>query len=190
MTTKQLTVLEKEVSPVVQEASQLNIGSTEELTNASTLREKIKHVQKVIESDKEELYRPIKTALDEVNARYAPYEKPLKEALKIVNDKMSAYQTAVIKKQREEEAKIAARIGEGKGKLKVETALNKIAMVEKPAVLEDTGFVNKPVVVVINDGLIPRWFLTPDFKAIEIALKEGKDVPGCRLEDRLIPKSR
>lgn len=185
-----LKLIEKQVSPVIKEASALNITSTKELTNASTLRENIKKLQKAIEDDKEKLYRPMKDAIDELNSRYDVYLKPLKEALKIANDKMTAYQTAAMKKQREEEAKIAARIGEGKGKLKVETALNKMSAVEKPAELDNTGFVNRPIVWITNAGLIPRHFLTPDFKAIEIALKAGNEVPGCELRDNLVPRSK
>lgn len=190
MTTKQLTVLEKAVIPVVAEASALVIIGTDTLTLASTLRENIKRVQKDIEADKEELYRPAKMVLDEINARYKPFEAPLKEALKIVNEKMSAYQTKAIQDATKEAEAIANRVKEGKGNLSPATAMKRIDELEKPAVLDMTGFVNKPLVWVTNDGLIPRHFLTPDFKAIEIALKEGKEVPGCELRDNYIPRSK
>lgn len=187
MTTKQLTIIEKQVAPVITEASQLAITGTDTLTLASTLRENIKRVQKEIEDDKEELYRPIKTALDEVNARYAPFEKPLKEALKIVNDKMGAYQTQVLKDKQEKEAKIAARIGINLG---VEKAMEKINALESPAELDMTGFMKKQILVITDTSLIPREYLIPDEKAIETALKAGIEVPGALLEVRLIPKSK
>ena len=190
MTNNEITIIEKQVSPVVQQASQLAISSTEQLTSASELREKIKEVQKQVEDDKERLYRPIKDALDEVNTRYAPFEKPLKDALKIVNDKMSVYQTAEIARAKAEADKIAARVAPGKGNLSVGKALEKIEAIEAPVELDLTGFTNRPVVVVTNDSLIPRHFLIPDFKAIEIALKAGTVVPGVILENRYTPKSK
>lgn len=190
MTNKEITVLERQVSPVVSQASQLSITSTELLTSASELREKIKEVQNQVANDKELLYRPIKDALDEVNSRYAPFEKPLAEALKIVNSKMSAYQTALVAKQRADEAKIAARIGEGKGKLKIETALNQIDALLKPATLEMTGFTQKPTLVITDESLIPREFMTPNEPAILLALKEGKVVPGAEIVIIHIPRSK
>lgn len=187
---KDLKVIEKKVSPVVLQASALNITSTEQMTSASDLRENIKKLQKTIEDDKEGLYRPMKNAIDELNSRYDTFLKPLKEALKIVNDKMVKFQTEAIKKQEAEEAKIAARIAPGKGNLSVDKAIEKMANVEKAPELNNTGFTKKPTVFVTNDGLIPRHFLTPDFKAIEIALKRGEEVLGCELRDVLVPRSR
>lgn len=190
MTTKQLTVLESQVSPVVAEAQALNITSTEQMTAASTLRERIKEVQKAIEADKEELYRPAKTVLDEINARYAPFEKPLKEALKIVNEKMSARQTAEIARAKAEADAIASRVGKGKGHLKPETAMDKIANIETPATLDLTGFTNRPKLSITDESLIPREYLVPNENAIELALKAGKIVPGAIMVDNYIPKSK
>lgn len=190
MTTKQLTVLEKAVTPVVAEASALVIIGTDTLTLASTLRENIKRVQKDIEADKETLWRPIKIALDEVSSRYAPFEKPLKEALKIVNEKMSAFQTQAIKEAQAEAERIASRTKEGKGNFSIETAMKKLDEIEKPAVLDMTGFVNKPKLVVYDESLIPREFMVPNLPVIEEALKSGKVVAGCEMVANYIPRSK
>lgn len=190
MTTKQLTVIEKQVTPVVAEASALVILGTDTLTLASTLRENIKRVQKEIEADKEQLWRPIKIALDEVSARYAPFEKPLKEALKIVNEKMSAFQTQAIKIAQEEAEKIANRIKPGKGNLSIEKGLEKMADIETPVVLDMTGFTNRPVLKIVNIKDIPLEFWIPNEALIFTTLKEGKEVPGCILENNYIPRSR
>lgn len=190
MTTKQITVLEQQVTPVVSQAQLLSITSTEQLTSASELRENIKRVQKDIEADKEELYRPAKMVLDEINSRYAPFEKPLKEALKIVNDKMSTYQTQVLRAQQEAEAKIAARVKEGKGNLSASSAMAKMEALEAPVELDLTGFAKKEVLVITDESLIPREFMMPNENAITLALKAGRTISGATLETKLIPRSK
>jgi len=151
--TKDITIIDKQVTPIVAQATALAITDSESLNEASTLRATIKDAIDHVKADKDTIYRPIKDALDEVNARYKPYEKALDTALKSINDKMTEYQTAIFKAQKEEEAKIAARIGEGKGKLKIETAINKIANIEKVEQTDDTGFYNKPHLVIKDPSL-------------------------------------
>lgn len=190
MTTKEIVVIEKKLTPVVEEVSSLCITDTTTMETASSLRTKIKALTKEVEDSKEELYRPAKDALDAINARYEKYEKPLKQALKIINDKMTAYQTMIFKKQKAEEAKIAARIAPGKGNLSLEKGMEKMANVEKAPVLETTGFYNKPVLEIYDAKLIPKEYMVPDEDRIEAALKTGQEIPGARMKDRLVPKSR
>lgn len=185
----QLIILEKKVSPVVAQATALEITSSETLNEASILRENIKKLQKSIEEDKEPLYRKAKDVVDEINSRYDKFLKPLKEALKISNDKMSAFQTQAIKTAQEEAEKIADRIKPGKGNLSLEKGLEKMAGIEAPAVLDMTGFTNRPVLKIVNIKDIPLEFWIPNETFILATLKEGKQVPGCVLEDNYQPRS-
>ena len=190
MTNKDITIIENEITPVVAAATAITITDSQSLNEASTLRAQIKTAIDYVKEKKEIEYRPAKTVLDNITARFKPYEKNLDTALKTINDKMTEYQTAIFKAQKEKEAAIAARIGEGKGKLKVETAINQMANIEQVEQTEDTNFYNKPVLVIKDPSLIPREYCIPDEALITMAIKEGITVPGAVMEDRLVPRSR
>ena len=185
---KEITVIEKQVSPIVTQAQSIKIVDSESLNKASDLRVKIKEAIDYVEQDKEKIYRPIKDALDEVNNRYKPWEKSLEEALKTINSRMTKYQTEVYAAQKKEEERIAKQLS--KGKIDVETAIEKIEAVAKVESTIETNFVNMPELVIENIAKIPREYLIPDEKKIKAALSAGISVPGAVMKDRLVPKSR
>jgi len=145
-----------------------------------------------IVAEKEKVTKPLNEALKAERARWKPVETVNEEAIEIVRGKMSAFQTAETKRQREEEARIAARVGEGKGKLKFETAIKKIDEVEKPDVQVNTEsgmvkFREDKVLKIMDETFIPDEYWVLDEKKILSALKGGVNVPGAVLEIKMVP---
>ncbi len=100
---------------------------------------------------------------------------------------MSVYQTEQVRIQKQEADRIASRVGEGKGKLKVETAVKKIAElpVAQKEIATNIGLVQfreTKVLKITDINLIPDRYWIIDEKAILNDLKAGIEVAGAMVE--------
>jgi len=187
-----LTIVEQEVSPLVLQARKLVIESAEDMKQSAELLSKCNKYLDGITENKELLTRPLNATLKEIRGRYRPIEDILTTAIDALRTEQGRYQTEMLRKQREEEAKIAARVKEGKGNLKLETAVRKIDELEKieATVSTDNGtvkFREQKVLKVTDASLIPDEYWVLDEKALLEALKAGMLVPGVEIELTQIP---
>jgi len=182
-----LTIISKEVSPIVEKAETLKIVDIKSMEVASDFRLKLKAEEKRLKEDKEKITKPINESLKEIRSKYAPAEDIIERALDFLNKKMSDYQLALIIKQREEEKKIADRIGEGKGKLKLETAVKQISQLDVIESPTSTKFRMDMVLEIINKEEIPFVYLNVDESALTKALKAGIVIKGAKLVEKLTP---
>jgi len=184
---KELIVAKKTVPAIITAASDVEIVdeaakayATELLSNLNTWNDRVV-------ADRETLTVPLNALLKNIRARYSPVETMLKSAIEGLRGKLGRYQTEQTNKAREEAARIAARVGDGKGKLQFETAARKMEAIEKPVekVETDAGtlrFREDKVLKVVELGKIPfEYFDLNEGRALA-ALKEGKVVPGCEIE--------
>jgi len=114
------------------------------------------------------------------------------EAITIVRNVMTAYQTAMVKKQKEEENRIANRVGEGRGKLTAETAVRKLEAMEavEENVSTDVGsvqFRNIRKFEVVDITLLPKDYILPNEMKIREAMKSFTHVPGVRYYEEQVP---
>ena len=194
MSDKQLTTIKKQIIPVIEDALTLKIKSQADLVTATEILSKLnKFVDKVTE-EKEKVTRPLNEALKAERARWKPIENQYTEAIETVRKLMTDYQTNLVKQQKEEEMKIAARIGEGKGKLRIETAVKKLDAITKAekeyAKTEGlVQFAEQKVLKITDLSLIPRQYLIVDEKAVLEALKAGQSVPGAELDTIQVPRN-
>lgn len=155
---------------------------------------------KELTTEKEKLTKPLNAALKEIRARYKPAEDKLGGFIEKIRDSMSDYQTAETKRADEEAAKIAARVGDGRGKLGVETAARKLGEIAVPvkAIGTNAGAVHfrTDKVLKITDidkirGFAARtgnWsFFELDESTLLTALKNGQAVPGAEIETKQVP---
>jgi len=190
---KEITVvIEKEVSPIVRQAQELKIGNVKDMEKATETLSKLNLYNDRITEEKEKITIPAQAVLTAERARWSPIEKPIKLAIDLIRGKMSEYQTMLMKMAKEEEDRIASRIGAGKGKLSVETAVRKMSEVEKPQekTITDSGsikFRETQIVKIVDKSKIPLDYLIVDESAILKALKEGKKVTGCVLDIKMTP---
>ncbi len=189
---KEVLVIEKKMQPVLAEATKLEVKDAKGMMVATELLSKLNKFNDAIVAEREKVTKPLNEALKAERARWKPTESANEEAIDIVRGKMSVYQTAETKRAREEEAKIAARVGEGKGKLQVDTAVKKIEGIERAdeTVKAESGLVKfreDKVLKIMDETLIPCEFLMLDEKKILATLKAGGKVLGAELEIKMVP---
>lgn len=184
--TKEIALI-KEVKPLLTRAEDLEIKSPSDMTKATEMLSQLnKFLDKVIE-EKEKITKPMNQALKEVRDRYKPTETSLSTAISLIRSSMSGYQTEQLKLKAIEEKKIADRIGDGKGKLKIETAVQQIENLSSPSKTIETNqgsikFRTDKRLRITNTLLIPREYLEINESALLSALKLGKSIPGAEIE--------
>jgi type I site-specific restriction endonuclease len=173
--------LEKEISPVISKASKIVITGKDDLAKASDILTQINRYADKVKESKESVTKPINESLKAARALFAPLEDRLDEAKLSLRKAMISYQTETQRIADEEAKKIEARIGEGKGKLKFDTAIAKIAEIDAPdKQVGSTTFIATECFEVTNLASLPVDYILPNEVAIRNAMKLGKKLPGVR----------
>lgn len=195
MSTKELKEIELEISPLVLEAKKLVVSDDESLEKATTLLSKMNIIIDRVEEEKSKVLSPLKEAEKAERARWKPVELKYKGPIEYVRNIISDYQTEKVKAVKAEEAKIAGRMGDGKGKISLETAVKKIGEIEQPTKRVETvhgsiSFRTDRVLKISDKSLIPHKFYIINEEAVENALKAGEVVPGAELDEIQVPINR
>ena len=188
----QVAVIEKELSPLLKEAREIEIKAADDMKEATELLSQMNIVMDRVTVEKERITRPALDILAAERSRWSPLEKAYKAVIEPLRAKIGAYQTELTKRARKEEERVANRIGEGKGKFSIETGVRRISEIERPAeeVVADSGklkFRESVVLKIVDAGVIPREYLVVDEKKCLEVLKGGGEVLGCVLETIMIP---
>lgn len=189
---KELVPLKKGISGVAMSVNELKIVNQNDMKTAVDMLSQLNKYGDSVKAKKELLTKPLNLALRNARSMFAPIEDLYEGAVEVLRNKMTEYQTEKVRIENEEKTKIAARVGEGKGKFKVETAVAKIAEVEvaEKEVATEEGLVQfreVKVVKIMDETLIPREYLVIDEKKVLEALKAGKFVEGAVLESKQVP---
>lgn len=187
-----LQTIKNESTELVTRAETLEINSPETVTEGTEMLSQINKYLDKIKKEKEKVLKPLRESANAEKARWKPYEDAVKPIMEELRKKLSAYQTAQIKKQREEEAKIAERMKPGKGNFKADTAIRKLENVERPEDKVETdsgklGFREKKVLKITDEKKVPNKFWIIDEKALLDALKKGEKVPGAEIDIEMVP---
>ncbi len=142
--------------------------------------------------EKEKVTKPLNQALKAERARWKPLEDMYTEAIEALRTTMTIYQTELVRVQKEEQAKIAARVGEGRGHLKVETAVKKLSEVATPEkeVSTNAGLVQfreVKVLKIVDLDMISREYFDLNESRLLTDLKAGIVVPGAEIETKQVP---
>lgn len=166
----------KEVSIFEKTANELKITSAADVEAAVDTLGDIKKLQKSLKTKEDDAKKPFQETLNGIRDAYRPIKTNLEKAEATIKSKITTFRSAEAKKAEEKKAKIEARVGEGKGKLKVDTAINQISNVESSrsashiSTERSTMTVRKIKKLVITDeALIPREFLVVDTTAVRNA---------------------
>lgn len=185
-------VLQKQSAPIIERASNITVTSAEDMQGATEVLSQLNQYMDRLTEEKERVTKPLNEALKAERARWKPLEDMYNDAIAKVRTALGAYATAEAKRVKEEEAKIIARVGDGKGKLKIDTAARKLGEIEKPEekVVARSGMLKFRTVQklsITDAAAIPREYLVPDEKAIMDALKKGVVVTGCMIIEEQTP---
>lgn len=184
--------LDKEITPFVAKAGKITITNSRDMEKASEALSQINQYADQVKKKKEEVTKPLNATLKAIRGWFAPLEDKLEDAIGSIRKEMTSYQTEQKKIADEEERKIAERVGEGKGKLKVETAIRKMDEIERPEdrVETESGSVKfktvkKFEVIAVRD--LPAEYLLADEVKIRKSMLEGKEITGVRYYTEEIP---
>ena len=183
---KQEEALTKEITPVIKQATALTITTPEQMVEATELLSLANKKLDMIEEEEDKVLEPLKEAMKAEKARWSPMKTMLKGAIDSLRSTMSTYQTAMMKKEAEEKARIAERVA--KGTLKVETGIKKLDAVVAPVATINTlagtaGFRTIQQLKITDEKAIPREYLMVDEVKLKAALKAGIRVAGAVLEE-------
>lgn len=183
-----------------QEKSSLLVerGNTIEITDASGMEEATEILSRAnkgldaIKAEKDKVMRPLLDATAAERKRWKPLEDVLGGVVSRIRGLMGIYQTLLKREEEEKKAKIASRVGEGRGQLKAETAINQmdnVEVAEKKIVAESGGvsFRDKQELKVTHLTKIPLAYFDLNESRVLAALKDGVIVPGAQIEVVQIP---
>jgi hypothetical protein len=193
-TDTQLELYTKEVDPVLSRGLAMSIATPEELTEATEILSQVNKAMDQVKSEKEKVLAPLREAANAEKARWEPLESRFKPVIDRLRGLMGAYQTMVLQKKREEDAKIAARVGDGKGKFKVETAIRKMGENAPEEKIETAvgglSFREKKQLKITDETKVPKQYWIIDEAAVFEALKAGEVIPGAEIEIVQIPVNK
>jgi len=189
---KQIAIIQTELSPIVAKAKAVVVKDQKTMESASLMLSELNKKADMIEEEKQKVLKPLNEARTAEINRWKPVLSILTTSTDYLRSTISGWQTAETKRVRAEEEAIANRVGEGKGKLKVETAVKQIEKIETPdeQVATEAGLVKfreDKVIKITNIALIPREYLVVDEKKLLEALKAGISVAGAELDIRMTP---
>jgi hypothetical protein len=174
-----------QITPEIIQMKPILIVDTKSLTEATETLSKLNKYLDALTKDKETITKPINESLKVIRAKYKPLETSLSEAIEMIRKSMGSYQTTLMANQRMEEQKIADRIGEGRGKLSLESATKKIEAIEVPVakIATDNGsikFRETKCFEVVDISKVPIKYHLPDEVAIRTAMKAGIEFEGVK----------
>lgn len=191
MTNTEITI-QSEANPVITRARAITIIDDTTMAETVELLSRANKTLDAIKIESDKVILPAKQVIDAETNRWKATVTGLKEIVLTLRTKQGAYQTEMNKKAEIEKQKIAERIGEGSGKLKVETAVRKIneVVVPQKKVVASSGslsFRKDPIIKVTDADKIPREFLVINESYLLASLKAGKRVEGAELDYKMTP---
>lgn len=198
---KEVQVLEKEIAPFITKAQKIVIANDKQLASASEMRSQLKAYEKLVTAKKEEATKPLNLTLKNIRGWFKPIEDRIDESMDMLNRAMINYQTEQKRIADEEAEKIANRVGEGKGKLKTETAIRKMGEIEKPSekittASGGTQFITVKKFEVVDLEVLATvrdkqggFYILADESRIRVAMKAGIELPGVRYYTEEVPRN-
>lgn len=195
MTTKDIVpAIQKQISPLMDRATNLVVKDEKTMLEAAEILSTINKSLDRITEEKEKVTKPLNQALKVERGRWKPMEDLHETAIAHVRKQMSIYQTKATEVADKEAAKIAARVGEGPGKLKPETAVRKMSEIDAPSKSVSTAAGNVRFKKVQNFEItsvadLPDDYktVTPNTAAIRKAMFAGIQVAGVRYFTEQVP---
>lgn len=170
----------------------LEITNAEQMSTAAHMLSTINKQADKVQAEKEKVTKPLLAALNAERGRWKPFEIVYEGLRNTLRAKMTKYQTESTRVAEVEANKIANRVGEGKGKLKVETAVKKMGEIQKPeeVVTTEAGLVKFKTVnkfEVTDFAALPDTFKVANDVEIRKAMLAGVKIKGVRYFTEQVP---
>jgi hypothetical protein len=192
--TKDLALVKEKIKGMQAVIDKTIIVNDEALTVAADVIKNIKILAAAITKQKEEYTLPAKAIMDKAKLDYDPLIKECKNAEIVLKQRVTKYLDDENARKEIEKAKIAARVGEGKGHLKAETAVDKIENVgvAQTNVKTESGaelrVTKRRVAEITEPNLIPKeYWIIDEVRVRREALAKDKlgqeQIPGVTVKD-------
>lgn len=160
------------------------ITNQEEYDVTHEVGKKVGVLLKNIDKQEKSITKPINDSLKKIRDMFRPFKTQVKAVSDDLKGRRQTFINAEEAKQKIEEERIEKRVE--KGTMREDTAVGKLADIEKKAPDSNGGMTSVLVVKVIDIKLIPEQYLTVNESAIKADHREGIDVPGveCTYEKR------
>lgn len=186
----------EQVSLVQQQANSLTIASDEDMAKGSDLLDVVKKIETAIIERKEQITRPLMTALASARDLFKPLETGHAEAKKTIKAKMLDYTIKEEERIALEKQRVEGRLE--RGTMRQDTAIKKMEEIGDVKTSfagsnAKTSIRTITKVRIIDDTLLPREYLVPDMAKIQDAvLKQKLTVPGTETyeEKSIVGSSR
>ncbi len=200
---KAVTVYQNRGQELVAKFAEREIKSAKDMSEATEVLSRMNQIMDAAEEEKQKVLTPLNAARTAELKRWKPFETFFSPAIESLRGKIGVYQTAETRRAEKEAEALADRIGEGKGKIKVETAVRKMGEIDKPAGKVETAagslrFKPTPKLKIVNTvhlindiiqnhaGNFER-FVSYNEKEILIALQAGEKIRGVEIEIIQVP---
>src|SRR5574343_620943 len=122
--TTDLTIIQRGLSPIATQSTNLAIIDDASLKLGVEMLSRLNQYNDSMQAEKEKVTKPLNEALKAERARFKPLETLYNDAIATIRQKMTDYQTNLIRLQREAQEKIASKLASGY--IKPETAATKL----------------------------------------------------------------
>lgn len=185
MKKNEVALIESQVSPLVAKAVSIIINDGESMKEAVEFLSMLNTRLERVVAEREKVTKPLNEALKAERARWKPLEVSLGSAIALVRAGISKYQTQAVRIAKEAQEKVIARVGDGKGKFTLNTAVRKLREIDTPEakIQTEAGDVRFRIVKkfeVMDITLLPSTYLLPNEPMIRKAMGEGIEVSGVR----------
>lgn len=186
---KELAVVKGQVSKLENQANAVTITTSEQNDEAMNLKAKLKETAKAITTRKEEITKPLNTALKSARELFAPLEAQLATADSIIGGKLLAYKRQVEAEARAKEEAIAKKVEAGRMRLDTaEKKLDEVERVEKTT-RTDHGtvqFRKIKKVRISNPSLVPDEYWQINEVLVRRDALAGKQIAGVEVYEEEI----
>ena len=180
ISTKEIQVLQKQVSPLVKKAGGYKIDSVEAVDNASLFLKKVRDTENSLESKRLEFTAPLNQSLKAINETFRQLKTPLTQARELLTGKILTWKRAETERLMKEEARRRAiqEAHEKKGhEVKAPVVL------ERPEAKIGNTQTRKVWTFEVQDPeKIPYEYMVIDPVSIRNAIREGvREIPGIKI---------
>lgn len=192
MTTNELTIIQKELSPLVAIATGLEIVDDVSLKVGVELLSNLNKYNDNIQETKDKVLKPLLEATKQERLRWKPVENLYEDAITSIRTKLSQYQTNLVKQNKIEQDKIASKVlsgyitpSTGVSKLEKLPEINR----EVPSESGLVQFAEVKTLKVTDISKITKEYFDLNESRLLKDLKEGKLVEGAEIEIILQPRN-
>lgn len=169
-----VAALEKEAKPLFASIASFAIKDNDSLQVYVNRLKDLKQLKETAETRRRGITDKLNDVVKEINSLFKPFTIKVDIAIENAKSQILLFQ------EKQEEAKKQLEASFEKGKMKVSKFAEKQAELE----VDVKGMASRSssILVITLPKKIPIQYLMPNEKLILAALKEGKKVPGCKLE--------